>query len=126
MRHNSKPHKVKLCAIEEIDDCQSRGFDPFQCGRDEVFVVRQGSKVFAWRNACPHPGYEGTSLPWRKNAYLNGGSNLIVCSGHGAQFDIVTGECLSGPCLGKALEKERVQVDDDGQLYWYSNKLQEK
>jgi nitrite reductase/ring-hydroxylating ferredoxin subunit len=118
--------RIKLGTLEQIEDGGARGFDPFQQGRDALFVVRCAETVFAWRNACPHPGYEGASLPWRKHAYLSADKSRIVCSGHGAQFDIATGICLFGPCPGKALQTQRVQIEDQGLLYWYTDELWEK
>lgn len=111
--------KIRLCALEVIADGESRGFDPLRSGRDSLFVIRRGNRVFAWANACPHRGYEGSPMAWRRDAYLNADRSRIVCSSHGAQFDIQTGECLSGPCPGQALEPVTVQLEDDGQLYWY-------
>lgn len=109
---------IKLCALNDIEPGSSRGFDMDGNGRDNFFVVRQGDQIYAWRNACPHLGYEGSSMPWKKNAYLNKRSQ-IMCSAHGALFEIESGVCVSGPCPGKQLTKENVQVGDDGFLYWY-------
>jgi len=119
-------NEVRLCALEEIPEGEARGFDPLKRGHDQLFLIRRGRHVFAWRNACPHPGYEGTSLPWRKHAYLNKDRSRILCSGHGANFDVETGVCLSGPCMGLALTKMTVRLGDDDQLYWYPNNVQEK
>ncbi|GAB3114382.1 Rieske 2Fe-2S domain-containing protein [Aestuariicella hydrocarbonica] len=118
--------KIWLCGWADIEDGDCRGFDPFDEGRDRLFVVRQGNRAFAWRNACPHRGYEGSTMAWRKHAYLNAGRNRIVCSSHGAQFDIETGECLAGPCPGQALEPATVHRDEFSQLYWLTNRMQEK
>lgn len=109
--------RIKLCSLEQIEDGGARGFDPFQQGRNELFVVRRAEQVFAWRNACPHPGYQGASLLWRKHAYLSADKRQIVCSGHGAQFDIATGACLFGPCSGTALQKQIVQIEEQSLLY---------
>lgn len=118
--------RIYLCNLEEIADGEARGFDPLGRGHDQLFLIRRGQQVFAWQNACPHPGYEGTSLPWRKHAYLNKDRSRIVCSGHGAHFDLTTGKGLTGPCKGLALTPMTVQSEDDGQLYWYTNNVEEK
>ncbi|WP_317928501.1 Rieske (2Fe-2S) protein [Halioxenophilus sp. WMMB6] len=117
--------KIWLCALADIEDGNSRGFDPFDRGRDSLFLVRKGLQIFAWRNACPHRGYEGSTMAWRKNAYLNSHRNRIICSSHGAQFHIETGECLAGPCLGQRLEPVSVQIDKSNQIYWLINNMQE-
>lgn len=105
---------IFLCSLHEIDDGGSRGFDPKGEGRDTVFVVRQGERVHAWRDSCPH--IDGAPMAWRKDAYLNGDRSRIVCSAHGAQFDIETGVCTLGPCLGQSLTSVLLEVDDSGAI----------
>jgi nitrite reductase/ring-hydroxylating ferredoxin subunit len=106
---------VRLCRIEELPDGDARGFDPSRLGRDTMLVVRQGSRLYAWRDSCPH--IDGVPMPWRKDAYLNAAHDRIVCSAHGALFDIVTGRCTLGPCLGQFLQPVRVMVDEGGTVY---------
>jgi nitrite reductase/ring-hydroxylating ferredoxin subunit len=103
-----------LCLLEDLEDGNSRGFDPHGAGRDTVFIVRRGARVSAWRDACPH--VDGAPLAWRKDAYLNADRSAIVCYGHGAMFDIETGACLQGPCLGQSLTRAAVDVAPDGSL----------
>ena len=103
---------IRLCRLEEIPDGDSRGFDPLGDGRDTLLVVRQGTSLYAWRDDCPH--IRGVPMAWRKNAYLNADRDRIVCSAHGALFDIATGVCTLGPCLGQSLESMPVVLDADG------------
>jgi nitrite reductase/ring-hydroxylating ferredoxin subunit len=105
---------MRLCHASELAEGAARGFDPHASGRDTMFVVRRRG-LHAYRNACPH--WESTPLPWRKDAYLNADATRIVCSAHGAQFDIATGECLLGPCLGQSLERVPLDESHDGFLY---------
>ena len=107
-------HVVRLCHRGELAEGSARGFDPHSQGRDMLFVVRRGG-FHAYRNACPH--WEGTSMPWRKDAYLNADASRIVCSAHGAQFDIATGECLQGPCIGRSLTRVDLIETEDGSLH---------
>ena len=104
---------VVLCAFDELEDGAARGFDVRGEGRDTLFVVRRGESLKAYRNWCPH---QGASLPWRRNAYLNSDGTRIVCSAHGAQFDIESGKCVIGPALGQSLRSVRVAVDDGGRI----------
>lgn len=106
---------ILLCRLHDIADGCSRGFDPQGEGRDTVMVVRQGERLHAWRDACPH--VDGAPMAWRKDAYLNGDHSRIVCSAHGAQFDIASGLCLLGPCLGQSLTRVPLAVDDDGKVF---------
>jgi nitrite reductase/ring-hydroxylating ferredoxin subunit len=101
-----------LCRLDDLPDGASRGFDPARTGQDTVLVVRRGDVVHGWHDACPHHG--DTPLAWRKDAYLNAARDRIVCAAHGAQFDIVTGVCALGPCLGQRLRPVGLVVRDNG------------
>lgn len=105
---------IELCHLDEIAEGTSRGFDTSGRGRDTVFLVRQNGELFGYRNACPH--YGTTPMAWRKDAYLSGDGSRIVCAAHGAQFDIATGECLQGACLGQSLTPVRLTITDDGRI----------
>ncbi|UTW03300.1 Rieske (2Fe-2S) protein [Amphritea atlantica] len=105
---------VKLCTMDELPERGARGFDPGQQGRDTVFVVRREGSVYAYRDICPHLG--NTTLPWRKDAYLDGKGETIVCAAHGAHFEITTGLCTSGPCLGESLVRVPLWVSEDGEV----------
>ena len=105
---------IRLARFDDLDDPGSRGFDPAGQGRDTLLLVRRGDEVFAYLDACPH--YGGTPMAWRKDAYLNGDGTRIVCHAHGAQFDIATGECLVGPCLGQRLTRLDTAVTEDGDV----------
>ena len=100
--------RVFLCRLDELPDGDSRGFDPWREGQDSVLLVRRGERVVGWRDSCPHHG--GTPMAWRKDAYLNFERTRIVCAAHGAQFDIETGVCTLGPCLGQSLQAVRIKV----------------
>jgi nitrite reductase/ring-hydroxylating ferredoxin subunit len=106
---------MRLCALDDIEDGASRGFDPRATGRDTMFVVRRGAQVHAYVNDCPH--WPGTPLPWRRHEYLSGDRQHIACSGHGARFEIDTGTCVLGPCLGQALAPLPVRVAHDGGVH---------
>ena len=105
---------IRLVRFDELDDPGSRGFDPARQGRDSLLLVRRGGEVFAYLDACPH--YGDTPMAWRKDAYLNSDGTRIVCHAHGAQFDIATGECLVGPCMGQRLTRLDTTVTEDGDV----------
>ncbi len=105
---------MRLCHLDELPDGGSRGFDPRGTGRDTLFVVRRGPALHAYVNACPH---HGSPMAWRKDAYLDGAGQRIVCFAHGAQFDIETGACTLGPCLGQSLTPVPLTLHDDGEVH---------
>ena len=98
-----------VCALHELGDPGARGFT---MGNGDWplrgFVVRHGSLVRAYANHCPHAGFP---LNWSPHAFLAPEAPLILCSMHGALFEIETGRCVSGPCEGLALRSLPVCVD---------------
>ncbi len=104
-----------LCHLDDLEDDSTRGFDPDGQGRDTLFVVRKRGRVFAYRDECPH--YRGTTtLPWRKDGYLDSSAEFIVCAAHGAKFEIETGLCVHGPCLGESLPTVSLSISQDGKV----------
>lgn len=106
---------VFLCNGNDIQDDKARGFDPLEQGKDSLFIVRRGNAYYAYRDLCPH--WRVKHLGWKKDTYLNGDRNRIVCFTHGAQFDIHTGKCTIGPCLGQTLTKVPLSIDQDGNIF---------
>lgn len=98
-----------VCALHELADPGARGFT---MGNGEWplrgFVVRCGELVRAYVNHCPHAGFPLNSRP---HAFLAAEAPLILCSMHGALFEIETGRCVSGPCEGLGLRGLPVRVD---------------
>ena len=105
---------MRLCHIDDLHDGAARGFDPQHSGQDSLLVVRRGPLLFAYADACPH---HGTPMAWRKDAYLNAAGDRIVCAAHGAQFEIDTGRCTLGPCLGEALTPVSIAVHENGEVH---------
>lgn len=103
-----------MCHVADLREGRALGFDPFKRGRDTVFVVRRSDKVYAYLDICPH--YGRTPLPWKKNAYLTADARHIFCSAHGAIFDIETGVCTLGPCLGQSLTAVEVVISQVGEI----------
>ncbi|WP_257638193.1 Rieske 2Fe-2S domain-containing protein [Janthinobacterium sp. UMAB-56] len=104
-----------LCRAEELAEGQSRGFDPWHEGHDTVLLVRHQGRVHGWRDACPHHG--GTPMAWRKDAYLNADRSRIVCAAHGAQFDIASGVCTLGPCMGQSLQRVDIVTTTQQEIF---------
>jgi nitrite reductase/ring-hydroxylating ferredoxin subunit len=115
--------QVALCRLDALPDRSARGFDPLGRGADTVFVVRRGGALHAYLDRCPHFG--DTPLPWRKDAYLDAAAQAIVCAAHGARFDIATGRCVLGPCLGQSLQPVALELSPDGELLANLKDLQE-
>jgi nitrite reductase/ring-hydroxylating ferredoxin subunit len=113
---------MRLCHLDDLPDGDSRGFDPGVSGLDTIIVVRQGRRVYAWLDVCPH---QGTPMAWRRHAYLNAARDRIVCNAHGALFDIQTGVCTLGPCLGQSLTPVALNLRHDGEVHLTTTPLSE-
>ncbi len=104
-----------LCRIDDIADPGAKGFT-FGHGteRQDIFVVRRGDRLFGYLNACPH---QGTPLEFLPDRFLTRDGSEILCSTHGARFDIATGLCIAGPCKGMRLATIWLEVADR-QIIW--------
>ncbi len=106
-------YPLPLCRLEEIPDGGAKGFD---LGADydprEIFLLREGKEVYGYVNSCPHMG---TPLEMIEDQFVND-DGFIVCSTHGALFEIDDGACIAGPCMGDFLTSIRLEIAADGQV----------
>lgn len=98
-----------FCSSNDIPERGSKGFD-----RDgvQVFAVRKRGKVYAYENRCPHAGLP---LNWLPDQFLDLDRELILCSSHGALFQIENGRCVAGPCPGRSLKSLPCR-EENGQI----------
>lgn len=103
-----------LCHAADVAEGQARGF-ALGGPRDRVIVLRKGGRLHGWRDACPH--YEGgTPMAWKSDAYLNGAGTHLACHSHGALFEMETGDCVLGPCLGQRLTRVELHITETGEV----------
>ena len=94
--------------MDEICDPGARNFViQLRAGRFHGFVVRRRGIVAGYVDRCPHMGLP---LAQTLDDYLAPGGDLIACSWHGALFDMATGSCEAGPCIGGSLVKWPVHL----------------
>lgn len=101
--------RVDLCALDALADPGSKGFEVAQdAGRPlQLFVVRKGEVLAAYRNSCPHTG---APLEWMPDQFLDLDGSFIQCAIHGALFRPEDGYCLRGPCAGRSLERLELEL----------------
>lgn len=95
-----------LCQIDDIPDPGSKGF---KFAAQSLFAVRLRGEIYLYRNSCPHLGIE---LNWQEDQFLDYDDSLIQCATHGALFIIENGNCVAGPCMGKALEPVNFSIEN--------------
>jgi nitrite reductase/ring-hydroxylating ferredoxin subunit len=101
--------KRSLGAVTDIEDGGCKSYGPPPGGFTGLFAIRRGDSVVVYVNSCPHIG---VPLDWAPNRFLSTDRRHIVCSTHGALFEIDTGVCTAGPCFGDRLEKVECWVED--------------
>lgn len=102
----------KICSLDEIPASACKEFRLQDGGQERAcFLVHHEGRVRAYRNSCPHTG---APLNWNPDVFLNVEGSLIQCDIHGAQFRIDDGQCLYGPCAGRALEPVAVTEREGG------------
>jgi len=105
-----------ICELDEIPSRRARGFYLLRRGAEgdavpwPIFVVRWGRQVFGYVNHCPHGKVK---LDWERNQFLDANGTRLICGKHGALFDLSTGECVEGPCVGQGLEPVALAIVDD-------------
>jgi len=81
--------------MEEIPEGGGREVD-FGAGKEnfKVLLLRQGDRVWAYQNLCPH-----FSLPlnFHPQTFVTL-DDLVMCSHHTAFFRFEDGACVDGPC----------------------------
>ena len=94
------------CQLADLPDPGSKGIE---IQGYKLFIVRQGNRVFAYRNNCPH---RNVPLEWIPDQFLDSSGLLIQCASHGALFLPESGECVAGPCSGARLHPIRCSIED--------------
>ena len=81
-----------MVTVAKIEDIAPDGLKSVKVNGKEITLCNYNKKIYAVERRCSHA-----------NAPLELGSldgNILTCPMHHAQFDIITGEMLSGPVPG--------------------------
>ena len=105
------------CTVEievgQLAELEDPGCREFQIGDGDWpfrgFIVRHGEHVYAYQNYCMHLGHP---LNWMPDGFLTKDRKSIMCASHGALYELDTGLCFAGPCVGKSLRAADVEVRD--------------
>ena len=75
----------------------------------EAFLVNVAGEVHAWVNRCRHVAL---TMDWVENRFLDEAAELIVCATHGARYRPDSGECVSGPPVGRVLIRVPLRIEN--------------
>lgn len=103
-----------LCHEDDLEEGRARGLDPWGDGRDTVLALHWRGQVRVYRNLCPHLD---VAMQYRKDRFMSGDGQHIVCFAHGALFRPDNGFCVLGPCLGQSLQALENHIDVEGCIW---------
>lgn len=86
---------------KKMADNSAKGFEAKVKGR--VFrgiLVRKGGKFYAYQNLCQHLPI---TLDLNDERFFNHEKTHLQCHMHGALYELETGVCTAGPCVGAKL-----------------------
>lgn len=95
--------------VGRVEDFKPGEMYPFRMGNDEIVVTKLGPRFYAFRNACTH------RFEYMTDGFIAGGA--VICAYHDAEFDLNTGDPISGPAVEPLpvyvtrVEGDEVQVE---------------
>ncbi|MEO7432497.1 MAG: Rieske (2Fe-2S) protein [Dokdonella sp.] len=102
-----------LCRFEDIPDGGAIGVRvDTSTGGFDLVVLRQGERIFAYHNECPHAG---RNLDFAPGRFLVR-DGRITCAVHGATFAVDSGACLGGPCRNGLVAMPLAVIDGEVRL----------
>lgn len=112
--------RLPLCLSGELgDDGRAHVWDVLQWRQPvRAFVLRHEGRLVAYLNRCSHVP---TEMDWQPGEFLDADRRWILCSIHGATYDVLSGRCAGGPCGRGSLTAVRV-AEEAGQVYWYPSR----
>jgi len=115
-----QPQGLELCESEALKERgKALSFDVLQYGQPaRAFALRFDGQPVAYLNRCAHVP---TEMDWQEGEFLDGDKQYIMCSIHGAVYDPLTGQCVTGMCGRAGLHKIEVQ-EREGKVFWYPSR----
>lgn len=102
--------RIELAKCQELNDGETKliavdGEPPYR----SIVLVKSREQFRAYWNICQH-----IAIP------LDGGlgrlplvDGYLVCSTHGAKYEVSDGSCIKGPCTGTKLPTIELETTDD-------------
>ena len=107
-----------LCKIADIGETGKEVSLDGNSTRNFIMLFPHAGTFRAFINVCPH---QGRSLNHAPDQFLFSPEKLLVCSHHGARFELDSGECVDGPCRGARLRPVKISLSGDS--VWLDQEL---
>ena len=106
---------VRVIGAAQLKDGETQTFsipenDQSAHRKQEAFVLRRKDCWLAYLNECPHWAVE---LDLGDGHFFDVVLDRIYCKNHGALFVLPSGDCETGPCLGRALTQYPARLDGE-------------
>ena len=98
-----------LCRLDDLGPADAIGVAPVG-GVPSIIIVRDGRRVQAFRNVCPHNG-SPLARGYRGYTLERDGALMLRCTVHNARFSLNGGRCTHGPCPGEALTPLPIRIE---------------
>ncbi|MDP5305489.1 Rieske (2Fe-2S) protein [Paracoccus spongiarum] len=85
-----------LCRTDEVTGVRAMTVST-ERGDFPLLLLRAGTDWRAYVNACPH---HFLPLDYRSDRLLSADGTMLLCTGHGARFDIHSGAAIDGADCG--------------------------
>ena len=101
-----------VCLVNEITAGAGKEFCVDGPDNRKIWIAlfRCDEQIVGYQNACPH---QGRALNWAPDRFMFSDEGQLVCSHHGASFNLNDGLCVSGPCTGASLKPVALRITDD-------------
>lgn len=100
-----------ICQTDDIAEGDARGFTTFT---GDILIAQRDGSFYAYQNVCPHLQ---VNLEYLEDQFMDRDQQYIICSTHGALFEVESGHCIWGPCQGESLTPVAIAVHSDGGIY---------
>lgn len=102
---------VLIARRGELRPGETRKFLLHCAGREvEAFLLNHAGDYHAYVNECRHVPM---TMDWVENQFFDEDGCYVQCATHGALYAPASGECVSGPPLGKRLIRVPLHFEGD-------------
>lgn len=106
-----------ICRTSDLIENEARAF---RTPVGEVIVIYRDGQHYAYQNSCPHLGI---NLEFNPDEFMDCEQHYLLCSNHGALFNVEDGLCVSGPCQGQSLLAVAIRIHQNDIVLSESDEL---